>query len=90
MDDNAVSPRLVTVAEAEEITRATERQALRERLATDSIQVMHDFSTTPRWRRRKLRRKYEEIVKRQHALDREEREIQLRSLGYRAAEPGSE
>ena len=86
MDDNAVSPRLVTVEEAEKITRATERQALRERLATQSIQVKHELSTTPRWRRRKLRRQYEEIVARQHALDREEREIELETLGYRAAE----
>lgn len=86
MDDNAVSPRLVTVEEAEKITRATERQALRERLATESIQVKHELSTTPRWRRRKLRRQYEQIVARQHALDREEREIELETLGYRAAE----
>lgn len=86
MDDNAVSPRLLTVEEADEITRATERQALRERLATDSMQVMHDFSTTPRWRRRKLRRQYEQIIERQHELDREEREIELKQLGYRAAE----
>lgn len=81
MDDQHVSPRLLTADEAEEITRATEREARRERLATESIRVLEEYDRTPRWRRRGLRRRYERIVAEQRELEAAERAELLGSTG---------
>ena len=82
MDDHFVSPRLLTIEEAENITIESERQALRERLATDSIRLLDEFKRTPRWRRAKVRREYEHVIKVQRELDLLEREESLHELGY--------
>ncbi|NLT25816.1 MAG: hypothetical protein GXX90_04050 [Microbacteriaceae bacterium] len=72
MDDHHVSPRLLTAEEAEEITRVTEREARKERLATESIRILDELERTPRWRRRGLRRDYERIVAEQQRIERAE------------------
>nr|WP_225752161.1 YihY/virulence factor BrkB family protein [Pseudoclavibacter sp. Marseille-Q3772] len=71
MDDAGYASRLLTAEEAEEITRATELQARRERLATDRIRAREELESTPRWRRRKARRNYERIVAEQERLEHE-------------------
>ncbi|RRJ86837.1 YihY/virulence factor BrkB family protein [Gulosibacter macacae] len=77
MDDHHVSPRLLTADEADEIARATEREARKERLAVESIRVLDEFEQTPRWRRGRLRRQYESIVAQQQRLELEERRERL-------------
>lgn len=81
MDDHHVSPRLLTAEEAEEITRATEREARKERLATESIRILAELERTPRWRRGGLRREYERIVEEQQRIEREELREQLGLTG---------
>lgn len=71
MDDAGIAPRLLTADEAEEVTQATELQARRERLATDRIRAREELESTPRWRRRKARRRYEQIIAEQQRLEHE-------------------
>ena len=72
MDDHHVSPRLLTAKEAEEITRVTEREARKERLATESIRLLGELERTPRWRRGGLRRQYERVVEEQERIEQAE------------------
>ncbi|MFD2674627.1 YihY/virulence factor BrkB family protein [Gulosibacter bifidus] len=71
MDDTGLAPRLLTADEAEAITRVTELQARRERLATDRIRAREELESLPRWRRRKARRRYEAIITEQQELEHE-------------------
>lgn len=71
MEDSGIAPRLLTAEEAEDITRSTELQARRERLATDRIRLRDELMATPRWRRRKIRRDYERVVAEQQRLEHE-------------------
>lgn len=72
MDDNQVAPRLLTAAEAEELTLQAERDARRKRLATDRIRLLDELDQAPRWRRGKLRRRYEAVVLEQQRLEHED------------------
>ncbi|SJM47783.1 YihY/virulence factor BrkB family protein [Gulosibacter sp. 10] len=87
MDDLGQSPRRLTYEEAEEITRQTELEARRERLATDLIHVREELAHTPRWRRRRLRREFERIVDEQRRLEEDELE---RRMGYVPVEAHAE
>lgn len=80
MDDHYVSPRLLTVEEAEEITRETEREARKERLAVEHIRLLEEFEQTPRWRRGRVRRQYEAVVAEQRQIELIEREELLRNV----------
>lgn len=73
MDDLGASPRKLTAKEADEAAAVTELQARRERLAADRIRLRSELASTPRWRRRSIRRAYEGVVAEERALFEEDK-----------------
>jgi membrane protein len=79
MDDLGQAPRFLTLEEAERVTHEAELNARRDRLATQRLRLEAEMEALPRWRRRKARRAYEQVIYDQVEL---ENEIRAVRMGY--------
>lgn len=87
MDDLGQAPRFLTLEEAERVTHEAELEARRDRLATTRLRLEHEMEQLPRWRRGKVRRRYEQVIYEQIEV---ENEIRALRMGYDPLEAEAE
>lgn len=81
MDDNGLSPRVLTAEEAATEAEGAELRARREVLAAEELRLREQLRGEPRFRRRRLTRRLREVEQERLALEREDLERRMGVAG---------